>query len=259
MYKLRFDQMISAHESLVVPEDAPLLPKQLELGRAGFHVDRVYVHHVFDEANDIWDAGWWCLVRMSEDAEDVWRKFYSRFGFERIKHPDGWDGLEYLQAPLLFSAGTCITDKLWMAVWLLEIIIEELPVTQICPHRVKYQVDELTSKVDEHLKAKPDDYATCLYNVDSLKTNDLRLLFREYYSYEIVVDDKVVYVGKGKGQRCAAHLTREEFQRFDELSIRVYRHLSEALALEDEARRIRQHGMDNLLNKVMPSGMDMSA
>jgi hypothetical protein len=75
---------------------------------------------------------------------------------------------------------------------------------------------------------------------------------REYYCYEILDGDQVIYVGKGKGQRCAQHLGRKEFQQFDQLSIKVYRHDSEADALQDEAQRIKKYGVQNLVNKVQP-------
>lgn len=90
-----------------------------------------------------------------------------------------------------------------------------------------------------------------------------------YYVYELVIlpDQKVCYVGKGKGNRLNDHLRRAKRPEFKCGQKRLYRRIREVLAtgktiegrivfetndemlaLKEEARRIREYGFDSLFN-----------
>ena len=61
-----------------------------------------------------------------------------------------------------------------------------------------------------------------------------------------------VYVGKGHGDRCYAHLSRDDFDQYEALTIDVCYYESEEIQLAQEARLIKSYGLDALHNKVMP-------
>jgi hypothetical protein len=79
---------------------------------------------------------------------------------------------------------------------------------------------------------------------------------RDYYVYTHSVNDKVFYVGKGRGNRAYQIRSRNKYwwevvnESKDYQTDIVYTDLDEDLAYQLEAKLIKQYGLDNLTNMI---------
>lgn len=75
---------------------------------------------------------------------------------------------------------------------------------------------------------------------------------QRFYVYVIIADGAPIYVGKGTGTRCMAHLERPDMAHVKSLDIKVIYKDSEDEALLCEALLINAIGSGKLLNKAIP-------
>lgn len=224
----------------IVCLDGVPLPKQLALSRGGVQIKSVLVYE---------KRIWWFDVRMVNDAFYEWNKW---------RHLEGRDvatDIDEADALVLACLGHCIDEELAIGQHVLSEFIEQMP-----QHRL--QLSKVESEREAFLDAmvtwyretpEPDKLPQWFrIKVEQPTTEELR--WRDYYCYEIWDEERPIYVGKGKGSRCAAHLEKPDYQWFDQLSIKVFRHATEAGACADELRRVKLIGLENLKNKIMPSG-----
>lgn len=214
------------------------LPKQVALYRAGIRVECVLIYQT---------GQWWFDVSMMDNALHEWLAFVDARDDQLLN--------DLNDAQVLVMQCFQHDWPLRFAVTLetLHDFIAWMPKHDMRRQQVDSELDQLGDDLYEWAadnRSQSDLWSRV--KVEQLTLDEQR--FRWYYSYEIWADGQPIYVGKGKGSRCAEHLEKPTYQCYDELCIHVYRHNSNAAACADELRRVQLIGLENLKNKIMPSG-----
>lgn len=225
----------------VVCLDGVQLPKQLALYRGGVQIKSVLTYQ---------KRIWWWDVRMINDAFYEWNEWRRVEGRQMATH---FDDADVVLLPFL---GHCIDEEFAIRADVLWDFVDDM-----LKHRTQLSKVEAESQLfsdalsNWYCQSPEPDVLPQWTRIKVEQPTAEEMRWRHYYCYEIWHDEQPIYVGKGKGSRCAAHLEKPDYQCFDQLSIKVFRHASEAAACADELRRVKDIGLDNLKNKIMPSGL----